>query len=162
MKSINEELFLKVNKKLGKKQPVLPVMENIDDKLFASITDKLNKLKEEQQEIVIAPITPPEEVLPIPNSIPPIVSQTSPEVVNILTKQTELITNILTVLVQQNEAIKELMNKETKQSDKVIILKYDERGNPIGAEIKVKPTQTEKENIEEDIHQYDYIGTPNI
>jgi hypothetical protein len=65
-------------------------------------------------------------------------------------------------LVQQNEDIKELMNKETKQSDKVIILKYDERGNPIGAEIKVKPTQTEKENIEEDIHQYDYIGTPNI
>jgi hypothetical protein len=137
--------------------------KNIDQQLFKLVHSKLlssTKIggkKIEENENLILPTTDIISGDILPNVLPlPVSPSVSMEaVVNILNKQSEMITGILNILVQQNEAIKTLLTKETKieipreeYRDKIINLRFDERGNPVGAEIKLKPFDESKLDLE--------------
>lgn len=106
-----------------------------------------------------------ENVDVIPISIQPEIGFKIPEVpqvnlVELMNKQTEMILSLIKELSNnQNEILKQIL--EIKQQpvqsisppqefrDKVINIRFDEKGNPVGAEVKLKPFDESKLNLED-------------
>ena len=88
------------------------------------------------------------DVVPTLNTLPilPILQKEQVNIVELMEKQTSMILSLIKELSDnQNILMKQILDSKsihpTKEEfrEKVINLTFDEKGNPIGAEIKLKP-----------------------